>query len=197
MMKKLIIIIIVAFIAVGAYLYVDTARVNDVEVDGGEILLETEKRYTNDQYGFSFIYPTSYFLEERRETEEGNTHLALVLTEDTEENRLVREGKTPAREGPVAIVIDVYDLSKSSAPSLMEWLKDTPASNFHLSDGTFANVTLSGTPAVSYEWDGLYRGRTIAIAREGVILSLTETFTGASDPIRSIFETVHKSFTLK
>ena len=69
---------------------------------------ETVETYSSEKYGIAFSYPQRYFLEEKELGNAERAHHAIILTEDTEENRDVREGRAPGREGPVSITIDFY-----------------------------------------------------------------------------------------
>src|SRR3989344_3620110 len=54
--------------------------------------ISSQKIYSNDTYGLRFEYPATYYLETKEESEPGRTHVSIILTEDTEENRELREG---------------------------------------------------------------------------------------------------------
>lgn len=165
----------------------DEKKVGEISNSG-----EDEKVYTNMELGLSFKYPNSYHLEERSEGEPGRLHLALILTEDTEENRDVREGRSPGREGPVSVSIDVYR-DELESPSLIEWLKETPASNFNLSDGSFSNTTLYKKEAIRYKYDGLYQAEVVATQNRNYILAVTVNYLTLNDEIRAIFNSVLSS----
>lgn len=154
------------------------------------------KQYSNDVYGFSFSYPSNYYLDTKKEEEPGRTHLALVLTEDTAENKAVREGTSGPRDGPTSVAVDIYEDTLEN-PTLIEWLKETPASNFNLSNGKYENVTLAGQPAVKYTWDGLYRGDTEAISYRDYILAVSVTYLTPTDSTKNIFKTVTGTLKLK
>lgn len=154
------------------------------------------KKYQSQTLGFSFEYPKNYYLDEKTESQPGLTHLSLFLSEDTLENKAVREGRAPGREGPTGVSVDIYQ-DELTSPTLIEWLKDSPASNFTLSKGTFENVTLSGKPAVKYRWDGLYTGDTIAAAHRDYIIAVSVTSLTPTDPTLALFDTVIKSLKLK
>lgn len=51
------------------------------------------KTYRSSDYGLAFDYPRNYFLEKKLIENNGLGFYLLSLTEDTEENRLVREGR--------------------------------------------------------------------------------------------------------
>src|SRR3989344_7074505 len=55
--------------------------------------IDAFERYNSARFGISFFYPKGYHLEEREVGDALRYRTTIVLTEDTEENRLVREGK--------------------------------------------------------------------------------------------------------
>lgn len=187
---------IIVVLSITAYFFLERGSV-EKEVLPLEAVTDesSQKTYSNDTYGVRFEYPATYYLETKEESEPGRTHISIILTEDTDENRMLREGTTTIpREGPISITFDVYQDTIAS-PTLVEWLKETPASNFDLSDGTFENTTFGGEPAVRYRWDGLYQADTIAVAHGDYILSGTVTFIAPTDSIRSVFESIIKTVT--
>ena len=57
-----------------------------------------------------------------------------------------------------------------------DWIRNTSASNFKLGEGRLATTTISGMPALSFRWSGLYEGTTIAIADEKWVYAFTVTY---------------------
>lgn len=158
--------------------------------EGREPSLNTRKSYSNDIYGINFEYPANYFLEEREVGTGERGHYQIMLTEDTEENRRLRQGEaTIAREGPTAITIDFYQ-NNIEKLELYKWLTETNQSNFKLSDGSYMSLTQSGKEAVSYTWDGLYTGDTVALLYKDNIVALSVTYLGPDDEIRKDFKNV-------
>jgi hypothetical protein len=156
----------------------------------------TVKTYTNDQYGFSFSYPSTYYLETHTESAAKREHFAVVLTEDTKENQDVRNGNTPARDGPVAITLDVYK-DPIGNPTLLEWLKDTPGSNFNISNGTYTATKLAGKDAVIYHWSGLYEADTLATQNKDYTFAATVTYIAKADPIVAVYNNLIKTISFK
>jgi hypothetical protein len=132
------------------------------------------KQYSNVAYGISFTYPGGHILTEaeRGNGERGHYSIVLVKKEDvvTPENG----------EGPTAVTVDIYQNTIDKL-SLLNWLKNTNASNFKLSDNTFASTTVAGAPAVTYRWSGLYEGETTAFLHEGNIIAVTVTYMNSED----------------
>jgi len=150
--------------------------------------------YQNESYGLSFKYPPHYFLEEKEVGNGERKHYAIILTEDTEENRLVREGKSPGREGPIAITFDVYQNNLDKL-SLIDWLTKTNASNFKLSDGTYATTTIASINGINYRWSGLYEADAVAFLHKENIIAATATYIAPEDStlkdFEKILETIH------
>lgn len=141
--------------------------------------------YNSEKFGLYFKYPAKYFLEEKELGDGHRGHFAIILTEDTEENRLVREGKSPGREGPVAITFDLYQ--SPEGPTALAWVMGHSGSNFKLSDGQYSEITIAGKPAISYSWDGLYQADNIVVAHNDYIASIAVTYIFPDEAIRKDF----------
>jgi hypothetical protein len=150
------------------------------------------KSYASAQYGFSFSYPADYIVDEYESGTPERARHSIVLTEDTETSRAIREGRLMETEGPTAITIDVFqNLENGTAQS---WVSGSAYSNLKQGSGTYEAVSLAGTPAVHYFWDGLYRGESIVLADGGNILMLSVTYLEPADRIRADFASVIGSF---
>jgi hypothetical protein len=150
------------------------------------------KTYSNQTYGLKFLYPKEYFLEEKEVVEGvGLRHLQIILTEDTEENRLLREGQSPGREGPVSVTILAYP--KLGSSNVFEWVTKSAGniSNYKISkEGTTASTTVSGKEAIRYSWSGLYEGDSIATSNDKNFIIFSVTYMNPSDKIRSDFQKI-------
>lgn len=171
-MKKLLIFSSVVLLALAAFLFRPVGE-------------SAHKTYTSEKFGISFQYPKNYFLEEKNLGNAEREHVAIVLTEDTEENRNIREGNGPGRDGPVAITFDIYQNMEKLSPIM--WVKGNNNSNFKLSDGSYTETTVAGVPAVSYRWDGLYRADNIVLSHNDYIISAAVTYLTHEDGIRKDF----------
>lgn len=136
------------------------------------------KTYDSQKFGFRFIYPARYFLEEKEIGDGHRWHYFVSLTDDTEENRLVHEGNPPdggsGREGPIAITFDIFqnDLDELTVPS---WIKTRGESNFKLSDGALEYPVYGGAYAAQYRWSGLYNGESAVFRHRDAIIMATAT----------------------
>jgi len=190
MNKILVSIIVLVLIAVGAVVVLP--RSNTLPNDLG---YDTEKLnvYTSEKFGFQFYYPKKYFLEEKEVGNAERYHYAIILTEDTEENRLVREGKSPGREGPVSINIDTYQNNLDNL-SAEEWIRNTNDSNFKLSlEGVITKIMVGNKEALSYRWSGLYEADNLVVARDENIFSFVVTYLTPEDEIRKDFDEIIKA----
>ncbi len=148
------------------------------------------KTYISGSGNLTFNYPGYYVLEEREVAggERGEQHLTLI-----KESELKRE----ASEGPTSINIDIYqnDLDQLTTE---QWIKNDARSNFKLSpDGKLSSTTLASRQALTYLWDGLYRGQTIALTTTKNVYTFSVTTLTATDKIKSDFEALLKTVDIK
>ncbi len=177
--KKIISIVVLALILIGL-IWVSRSREINIQKD--------TKEYSSLSYGISFSYNDIYHIEEKNTGNGERSRHTIILTEDTEENRLVREGKSPPREGPTAISIDIFqNLEKQSVES---WIKNTSDSNYKLGDGTLVPLTLNQKDAFSYRWSGLYEGNSVVFTHKDNIVMMSVTFLTPQDQILTDFETL-------
>lgn len=175
-------ILVVLAIAIGAYAFVYQSP----SLDSGQNVSGLE-RYTNATYGLSFSYPAAYVLTERDAPgSELRKHHSIVLIH--KENLPLPS----AGEGPPSITIDIYqnNLDKQTTET---WIRNSKESNFKLGDGTIASTTLSGLPALSYRWSGLYEGTTIVTANDTWIYALSVTYLEMGAPIVQDFVSIRDS----
>ncbi len=150
------------------------------------------KTYSSLKLGLSFNYQAYYYLEEKALGSGERRHYALILTEDTDENRRVRQGLEEGREGPPAISIDAYqnDLDGYGAEI---WIKNTNFSDFKLSDGNLAPVMIGGESGLAYRSTGLYETDNSVVARPGYVYRFAAGWLTAEDRIRSDFQELLQS----
>ncbi len=152
----------------------------------------TRETYASSTLGISFTYPSNYLLQERDLPGSAQRrHHVITL--------MPRSDVPPPQggEGPPTITVDVIqnNLDKLTTDA---WIRNSSASNFKLSpDSVIATTTLGGVPARTYQWDGLYQGTTVALARAAYIYAFSVTSLNPTDPIRSDFEQVLRSVILQ
>lgn len=148
---------------------------------------ETFIRYsTSSPFALSFLYPNSLFLEEKQVKDAAGVHTQIVLVENSEENRLLREGKTSPREGPIAITIDVLDNTSALMP-IEKWILQDSRSNYALATSDLSTTTIAGFTGFSYSATGLYESDNIAVSVGSHILFLTVTYMTKDDFLRWMF----------
>ncbi len=149
----------------------------------GADIENTWKSYANAALGFGFKYPSRYYLEEREVGNAERSHFVVALTEDNEENRLVREGKSPGREGPIAITVDVFQNLENLSTDA--WVRTVGDSNFKLSsDNKASTVQIGPEMATAYHWSGLYEADSFVFAKNGLIYMATVTYIAPGDQTR-------------
>lgn len=148
----------------------------------------TLKEYSNSEHSISFKYSDAYYLEEKEVGNGERTHHFISLTEDTEENKQVREGTAPPREGPTAITVDIFQ-NNLDGLSVDQWVTGTNDSNFKLSpDGTITTLTVGEKEALSYRWSGLYEGKSVVIATQEFIYMFSVSYLTQEDSILRDFD---------
>ena len=146
--------------------------------------------YSSDHTGVTFWYSTEYFLRERNAGTSSRPQYALVLMEDTQENRDLVEGKSATpREGPTNITVDVYQNPKKL--SVSEWARED--TNWNLGSKKTADATVGGKEGVSFTWDGLYAGKSTVVVSGEKAYVFAVTFMGQNDPIVKEYDALLKS----
>lgn len=148
-----------------------------------------EHAYNNSAYNISFTYPDGYVLTEGERGDAGGGHYVITLVR--KEDASPRENS----EGPTTITIDVYHGAVAQAP-LLRWLSESNASNFKLSNGTYASTTVAGREAISYRWSGLYEGETTAFRNGGNIVTLSVTWMTPEDTNIPVYRELLRSLRL-
>jgi hypothetical protein len=184
-MKKALLILLAALIVIGAFYLAgktkEPARVPAVKE------IPSVKEYSSDQFKISFKYPAYYFLEEEDVDVSHRLHHRITLTEDTQENKAIREGSLVGGEGPISITIDIYqnNLDKQSAEY---FIKNTSESNYKLGNGDLASTTKGTLFGIEYAWSGLYEGKSMVVSKNSFIYMFSVTRLGQSDRILADFE---------
>lgn len=178
-MKLTLSILAVALVIIGVVLYLEPQK-------------ESLKVYTSETYDISFSYPAHYFIYEP--TIEGAERIqhALVLMEDTPENRALVAGESPGREGPTAITVSIYQNNLDNYTT-EGFIRDTNFSNFKLSDGILASTTVGGESALRYRSTGLYENESVVVARPAWVYMFTASFNAPTDSTLTDFDPLLKT----
>lgn len=151
------------------------------------------KVYSNADLSLSFEYPSNLFLYERNDVgTEANPQTAVMLVEDTQENRDVLEGRsTEPREGPTGISITVFENPQKL--NAADWV--TNDTNWTVANSSATPVTVNGREGVSFTWSGLYEGRTVIVTTDTHAYAFSVTWMTPEDQIIRDFDMVLNSAT--
>ncbi len=148
--------------------------------------IPVNQTYRSEEYGFTFEYPDNYVVEVKDIDTVYRKHQSFIL---------MPKGYIPPQggEGPTTINIDVYqnNLDKQSVEA---WIKGSAPSNYKLGSGLITSLNVNGKEALSYDWDGLYRGHTTVFEHNQNIIAVSVTYLDISDRIRSDYENLLNSF---
>jgi len=185
-MKILLGSIVVLLVLVGGYVFI--SKGNET-LTPTPVPQDTSKIYSSVDYGISFTYPETYVLTERALGNGERSHHNITLMDREAAANIPQNG-----EGPTAITIDFIqnDIEKLS---VRDWINNDSRSNFKLSpDGELISTTIAGKEALTYTWDGLYRGQSIVFAHKDAIVMYSVTYMTPGDKIVSdsieIFESI-------
>ena len=150
-------------------------------------------RYSNADLSLSFQYPSNLFLYERNDVgTEAAPQTAIVLVDDTEDNRAVLEGRsTEPREGPTAISITA--LRNTQKLNAADWVKND--TNWTVANSAATPVTVNGHEGVTYTWSGLYEGRSVVVTTDTHVYVFSVTWMTPEDQIIRDFDMVLNSAT--
>lgn len=182
-LRSIILAGLFVFFLVGSFFFMKEQPVVEIN-DQKSTLFE---QYANAQYGLSFTYPSAYILSEMDAPGSGMRQHHIITLMHKADLPLPVNG-----EGPPSIIIDIYqnNLDKQTTEG---WIRNTSASNFKLGEGRLASTTISGFPALSYRWSGLYEGTTIALAQEHWVYTFTVTYLEMGAPIVQDFVALRDS----
>lgn len=145
--------------------------------------------YANGTYAMSFPYSGDYLVSEGERGTPQAPHYAIILTHRDDADLPL------GGEGPTTISIDIYP-NAPNPKSLEAWLVSSPESNFALGPQEFSESVVSGEPALSYRWSGLYEGETTAFLHDGNVVLVSVTYLSPDDTIVSDYRTLLSGFTL-
>ena len=148
--------------------------------------------YTSETLGLQFLYLDTYFIAHESMVGGERNQYAIVLAEDTPENRAFFSDTPSATEAPPTITITVFqnNLDNYSTQSFFE---GSNFSNSKLSYGNVANVLIGEEPALRYFATGLYENENVIVALPSFVYMFTAFFNAPSDDILVDFDTILKS----
>jgi len=183
MIKK--ILILIAFLAIVGGLYFSPILNQAPSEEPGS----TSKTYSSEKLGITFNYSSRYFLKEHDESSGLRNRYALVLAEDTEENRRVFSGQEPGRDGPPTITISVFQ-NNLDHYTTERWVTGTNDSNFKLATGATSTITVGGEPGLAYTATGLYENKNVVVTRPNFVYMFTVSYLTPTDQIIKDFDTL-------
>jgi hypothetical protein len=167
-MKKLISIALVVIALLLGWLFYSHSQ-TDAAPD-----TTTLSHYSSDAYGISFSYPSDYVLTEQdiATAQAGTKTYHQITLINKKDLRVPVNG-----EGPTAITI------RFNAPDMKAPPSGRPS----------ATTTVSGFPAVSSSWSGLYEGTTIVVTRPAMTYTFSVTYMDIGSQIIQDFVTLRGS----
>lgn len=175
--------IIIAIFLIIFFIWIINSRHQIVPAQNTDGLL----LYSSDIYGISFSYPSNYVL--------GEQDIATSDLQKYHEISLIDKNDLPVPingEGPPAITIDLYknDINEYTAEG---WANNSKQSNLKLGEGRIATTSISGFPAISFRWSGLYEGTTIVLSKTSFIYTFNVTYLEIGAPIIQDFVKIKDS----
>lgn len=150
--------------------------------------------YENKTLGFSFDYSYRYYLREREAGTRLRPQTAIVLVEDTIENRDLLDGiSTESREGPTAITIDIYE--NPTKLGAEEWIEQD--TNWNLSNKQVTPASVGGKEGRMFTWDGLYAGKSTVVTHGERTYVFSVTSMTREDRILKDYDTLLASVTFE
>lgn len=190
MNKYILIAVIVIVTLIGGFYILNSYIYNEKQGDGKNQSLNT---YSSAEYNFSFQYPNGYYLKDRNDIGTPEMpQLAVILVEDTQENRDLLDGKiTEPRDGPVAITIDA--LQNPNKLNAEDWIKQD--TNWYSAvSATIVPATVGSLKGISYTFDGLYMGKSFVVTKDTKTFVITVSWHSPTDQIVKDFDTILNSF---
>lgn len=139
-------------------------------------------------------YPSTYGIYEKNNSPYTKTLNTVVWYENTESNKSFFLG-TPgaASEPPVTMSLDIYSNPNNLSP---KELLGADLSYMFLK-GPGVPVTLGGARASVFDWDGLYKGKSIMLNHKNLLYVFSVTSLGSTDQILRDFDLLLSSVSFK
>lgn len=138
--------------------------------------------YENAVFGLAYTFPSKYKLDERIDGYQGLDVLVLTMVDAS-------TTVPDMSEGPTAMSVIV--VPNASSTPLDEWVKNNTISNFYLAqDRALLPLTFKGSPAVIYQYSGLYENEAMAVSHGGKVYIFSVSWASADEPIRQDFDQV-------
>ncbi len=142
--------------------------------------------YKNDEFGVALAYrlaPNGYVAVTPIQLSEGKL-LAVSFFKENEYLELLESAL--AREAPPAITLEIFSADRTQ--TVEDWIKKNKLSNFNLSDSKLTATVVGGVGGFSYNWSGLYQGRSLALSRGEKIYVFSVQYLMPTDDIIADFD---------
>lgn len=147
-----------------------------------------QKKYYTENKSIVFNYPTGYFLDDTF-TADRSSHTVTLTDSTLKQNSSLRYESLPA------IIIRIYE--KTNQATLDQWLTIEREDSWVASKGSFSKTTISGFPALMYEWKGTRNGDAFAVEVGSKVYVFTVSYKEKTDLIRSDFYKIMSAVQLK
>ncbi len=187
MSNKFITWLIVAVVLIGGIWYFGRGGI-------AEAPKQSTVPYSLAEYKISFEHPSRLYLKEvsNAGTPE-SPQLAVVLVEDTQMNRDILDGKSElGGEGPTAIAVEVYQ--NPDGLEAEAWAKQ--GTNWTVSDEKLTPIVVAGQKGISFNWDGLYQGKSLIVTKGTLAYVFSVTWLTPEDQLIKDFDMVLNSVKL-
>ena len=184
MANKFIVWLVVAVVLLGGIWYFGRS---------GEVVAPKQSMvpYSSVEYKISFEHPSGLYLKEipNAGTPE-SPQLAVVLVEDTQVNRDILDGKSElGGEGPTAIAVEVYQ--NPDGLEAQAWAEQ--GTDWTVSDEKLTPIVVAGQEGISFNWDGLYQGKSLIVTKGTLAYVFSVTWLTPEDQLIKDFDMVLNS----
>lgn len=144
--------------------------------------------------GLELAYPSTYGVYEKANNLATRAVNTVVWYENTEQNKnFFAGGANAPSEPPVTMSLEVYSNPESlSAKDLLG-----ASASYMFASNQSVPVVVGGVQGSLFTWDGLYRGRSIALNSKGVLYIFSVTSLTDNDAILKDFDLLLSSVVFK
>ncbi len=168
-------IVLLALLAYGGARYL----VGKLDGSGPFAPAENLRTLSSEHIGLAFSYPDRYIATTTHEGNAERTWHAITL---------LPAGYEPPLGGEGPPTIHVQEVPNPEGLPLEQWIRGDNRSNFKLSsDGSLAQTTVGGEPALAYRYSGLYENDAVAVAHGAKVFVFSAGWLAPEDRIRTDF----------
>lgn len=141
---------------------------------------ELNYTYASDDYGFSFVYPDRYTLQESYVGDPQSPRNAITITE---------------KSGAGQIKVEVFSNTLSQTP-VEAWIRQSSASRFDPNSSQLVRRTVDGTNAYMYTPGGESAGKVTVFEHKGNIIAVSSDFTTQDEGLNGDYDSLILSIEL-